>query len=65
MVTLNTIDKLSLPVFPFDGAYLKNKGMKEGEMIGKTLEILRNDWIANDFEISNQKALNIIKSQNN
>ena len=65
LVTLNTIDKLSLPVFPFDGAYLKNKGMKEGEMIGKTLEILRNDWIANDFEISNQKALNIIKSQNN
>jgi poly(A) polymerase len=61
----NIIKKLSLSKFPFDGTYLKNKGIKEGIIIGKTLKILENEWINNDFKISDQRVSKIISDQNN
>ncbi len=62
--TLNIINKLSLPKFPFDGSYLKNKGIKEGVLIGKTLKSLKQEWLNNDFKISNQRISQIIDDQN-
>ena len=59
------IKKISLPKFPYDGNYLKNKGIKEGKIIGKTLKLLEADWVKNDFKISDQTKLKIINSQTN
>jgi len=62
---LNNINKLNIPKFSFDGNYLKEKGMKEGALIGKTLKSIENEWLDNDFQISNARVLKIIKAQNN
>jgi len=61
---LNNIKKLDIPKFSFDGNYLKAKGMKEGALIGKTLKLIESEWLDNNFRISNQRALEIIKAQN-
>ena len=61
--TLKIINKFSLPKFPFDGDYLKNKGIQEGTEMGKILKSLKNEWINNDFHISDQSISEIIKDQ--
>tara|TARA_B100000945_G_C19934708_1_gene391200 strand:- start:268 stop:495 length:228 start_codon:yes stop_codon:yes gene_type:complete len=62
---LNNIKKFNIPQFAFDGNYLKEKGMKEGAIIGKTLKLIEAEWLNNDFRISNDRVLEIIKTQNN
>ena len=59
------INKLNIPKFSFDGNYLKEKGMKEGALIGKTIKLIEKEWLDNDFEISNARVLEIIKAQKN
>ena len=44
---------------------LKEKGMKEGVLIGKTIKLIEKEWLDNDFEISNERVLKIIEVQNN
>ena len=61
---LNNINKINIPKFSFDGNYLKEKGMKEGALIGKTLKLIESEWLDNDFQISNERVLKIIKAQN-
>ena len=58
------IKKLDIPKFSFDGNYLKDKGMQEGALIGKTLKLIEDEWLDNDFKISNKRVLEIIKAQN-
>jgi len=62
---LTSIKKINIPKFSFDGNYLKKNGMQEGALIGKTLKIIEREWINNDFEISDERVVEIIKSQNN
>ena len=57
----NKILKIKVPLFPIDGEYLKQKGMKEGQSLGKVLKILEKDWINNNFKISNERIEEIIK----
>ena len=57
----NKVLKIKVPVFPIDGEYLKQKGMKEGQSLGKVLKILEKDWINNNFKISNERIEEIIK----
>ena len=59
----NNIEKFPLPEFPFDGKYLKKRGMKEGAKMGNTLILLQNEWVNNDFKISDQKISKIIIDQ--
>ena len=61
-VTKN-INKLAVPKFPYNGNYLKKKGMTEGTSIGKILELIENDWLKNDFKISDQRVLEIIENK--
>ena len=58
---LNKVLKIKVPVFPIDGEYLKQKGMKEGQSLGKVLKILEKDWINNNFKISNERIDEIIR----
>ncbi len=61
---LNRIKKLEIPKFSFDGNFLKEKGMKEGALIGKTLKLIESEWLNNDFKISDERVLQIIEVQN-
>ncbi len=62
---LDNINKLKIPKFSLNGSYLKDEGMKEGTLIGKTLKIIENEWLKNDFQISKKRVLEIIKTQKN
>ncbi|MAW17664.1 MAG: poly(A) polymerase [Pelagibacteraceae bacterium] len=57
------IQSLNIPKFTIDGSYLKKHGMNEGLLMGKTLKILEKEWLKNDFKISREKILEIIKKQ--
>ena len=61
---LNNIKKIDIPKFSFDGNYLKEKGMKEGALIGKTLKLIESEWLANNFKVSDKRVLKIIEEQN-
>ena len=61
----NTINQTNIPKFPYDGNYLKEKGMNEGILMGKILNLIEKEWLNNDFKISNSKIMEIIRSQNN
>ena len=63
--TLNKILKVKIPIFPIDGETLKQKGMREGQMLGNVLKTLEKEWINNNFKISNQKVEEIIKINSN
>ncbi len=60
---LDNIKKEMAPVFSYDGDYLKKRGMKEGVLIGKTLNIIEKEWIKNNFKISEDQISFIIKNQ--
>ncbi len=61
---LDNINKIKIPKFSFNGNFLKENGMKEGIRVGKTLKIIEQEWLNNDFDISEQRVLKIIKDQN-
>ncbi len=63
--TLKEINKVTIPKFSLDGNYLKNKGLNEGILIGKTLKLLEEEWINDGFKISNDKIEKIIERQKN
>jgi poly(A) polymerase len=48
--------------FPYDGKYLMKNGMKEGSALGRTLKVIENEWIINNFKISKDRVKEIIKS---
>ena len=50
-------------LFPIDGKYLIQNGMKEGPALGKVLKIIEDEWIANGFYISQSRVKEIIKSK--
>ena len=60
---LFTINNFKVPEFPYDGNFLKDKGLNEGLIIGQTLELLENEWLNNNFSISSQKVTEIIEKQ--
>ena len=60
-----TIDNTNPPDFPFDGKYLKDKGIKEGVIMGKVLRLLKEEWLKNDFKLKEEQILKIIKDFSN
>ena len=48
-------------LFPIDGKYLIQNGMKEGLELGKVLKIIEDEWISNGFNISKDRIKEIIK----
>ena len=58
---LTTIEKTSVPIFPYDGRFLINKGFKEGKKIGKVLKTAEKAWIKNNFSLSTTQLEVIIK----
>ena len=60
---LSNINGINLPIFSYDGNFLKKNGLKEGTIIGRTLKIIESEWIKNNFNLSNKRVLEIINQQ--
>ena len=62
---LKKILKSKVHKFPIDGDYLIAKGMSEGLALGKVLKKVENEWINNNFKVSEEKIQSIIKQNSN
>ena len=62
---LNEIDNTKVPIFPINGAYLKENGFKEGKKIGHVLNILQSKWIDNNFSLSEKEIKITLNKENN
>ena len=58
-----TIDRVSIPKFPFDGKFLLKKGFQEGKNIGIVLKEAEKIWIQNNFNLSSDELEIIIKKK--
>ena len=63
--TLSRIINSKTHQFAFDGKYLMKNGMKQGSLIGKVLKEIEKEWINNNFKISKERVLEIIKLHSN
>ena len=63
--TFGNILQSKAHIFPFDGKYLIQNGMKEGLLIGRVLKKIEEEWINNNFKISKDRVKEIIELNSN
>jgi tRNA nucleotidyltransferase/poly(A) polymerase len=51
--------------FPVDGKYLMDNGMQQGSQMGKVLKKIEEEWIKNNFKISEDQMKEIIRLHSN
>ena len=61
IISLKSLDKISIPKFPFDGKFLIKRGIQEGKKIGTILSEAKKIWVKNDFYLSPNDFEKIIK----
>ena len=54
------VDKIKIPNFPFNGKYVMDQGLEDGQKIGLALKELEKEWIDNNFNLKHQEAISII-----
>ena len=59
--TLKRILQSKVHVFPINGKYLIDNGMKEGSVLGKVLKMIEEEWISSQFKISKDRVKEIIE----
>ena len=59
---LNEVEKIKIPVFPFNGQYLKAQGLTEGKEIGYALKELEKEWLEKDFNLKSNEAISIVNN---
>jgi len=57
---LEEINKIEIPIFPFNGQYLKEHGLTEGKQIGFALMKLEKEWLENNFNLKAKEATSIV-----
>ncbi len=63
--TLKQILQSKKQNFPVDGKYLMDHGMKQGSQMGKVLKNIEEEWIKNNFKISEDQIKEIIRLHSN
>ena len=59
----NHYESIKQPVLPISGASLMKKyKIPEGKMLGQKLQIIEEEWVKNDFKISDQDVDNIVNN---
>ena len=58
--TIEEINKLEIPTFPFNGQYLIKQGLADGIKIGFALKVLEKKWVQKDFNLNKTEAITII-----
>ena len=61
--TLKKILKSKTHHFTIDGKYLIKNGMKQGSLMGKVLKEIEEEWMNNNFRITNTRVKEIIRSR--
>ena len=51
---VNFVDFCEIPKFPISGEYLKKYGYKTGRLLGKTLKLIEEKWIENNFVLDEE-----------
>ena len=59
--TLKRILQSKVHVFPINGKFLIDNGMKEGSVLGKVLKMIEEEWISSQFKISKDRVKEIIE----
>ena len=59
--SFKSLDKISIPEFPFDGKFLIKRGIQEGKKIGTILSEAKKIWVKNNFYLSSNDLEKIIK----
>ena len=59
-----SLEKISIPNFPFDGKTLLKKGIQQGKKIGIILKEAEKTWVQNNFKLSSEDFETIIKKNN-
>ncbi len=62
---LDTIKKTEPPKFPYNGDYLKSRGLKEGKELGDILNYLEEKWINDNFKIDESEISSVITKRKN
>ena len=63
--TLKKILQSKKQNLPVDGKYLIDNGMKQGSQIGRVLKKIEEEWIKNNFKISEDQMKEIIRLNSN
>ena len=63
--TLKKILQSKKQKLPVDGKYLIDNGMKQGSQIGRVLKKIEEEWIKNNFKISEDQMKKIIRLHSN
>ena len=63
--TLKKILQSKKQKLPVDGKYLIDNGMKQGSQIGRVLKKIEEEWIKNNFKISEDQMKEIIRLHSN
>ena len=63
--TLSNILKSKIHKFKIDGKYLIENGMQQGSLIGSALKEIEEEWMKNNFKITDERVKEIIRSYSN
>tara|TARA_X000000368_G_C22991518_1_gene694570 strand:+ start:54 stop:1316 length:1263 start_codon:yes stop_codon:yes gene_type:complete len=63
--TLKKILKSKIHKFSYDGKYLMKNGMQQGSLMGKVLKEIEEEWLQNNFKITQKRVKEIIRSSSN
>tara|TARA_A100001015_G_scaffold290473_1_gene363527 strand:- start:1056 stop:2318 length:1263 start_codon:yes stop_codon:yes gene_type:complete len=63
--TLSKILKSKIHKFKIDGKYLIENGMQQGSLMGSALKEIEEEWIKNNFKITDERVKEIIRSYSN
>jgi len=57
---IEEINKIDIPIFPFNGQFLIDQGLLDGKKIGKALKELEEEWIQKDFDLKAKEVISIV-----
>ena len=58
--TIEEIEKMDIPNFPFNGKYLMDQGLQDGRKIGYALKELEREWLQKDFNLKSNEINSIV-----
>ena len=58
--TVEEINKINIPNFPFNGQYLMNHGLLDGKKIGYALKELEKEWVKKNFYLETKEVSSIV-----
>ena len=64
-IQISEINKIKVPKFPIDGNFIMKKGISEGKKIGSVLKNLEQEWLNNNYSLTEEYISSVIKKEKN